>query len=446
MKHLLILSVLVGSLFAETRPNLIFILSDDHRNDELSCAGNKILKTPVLDELASRGKRFSNAFVTTPICAASRASILTGLYEREHGYTFGKPPISKAHVAASYPIQLRDAGYHTGFFGKFGVQLEGSKRNIGTTMFDKFERLHRGPFFKKQKDGTLRHVDELIGDRAVKFIKDCPTDKPFSLSLSFNIAHAEDGDKRPGIGHFAWPKAVDGLYENHVIPEPRLNDKSIFDAHPEFLKNSMNRLRFFWRWDTPEKYQLNMRARYRMITGMDRIIGRVVKQLEDLKLRGNTVIIFLGDNGYYRGQRGFAGKWSHYEESLRVPLIIVDPRLPKNQQGKVVKETALNIDVAPTLLKFAGLKAPAIYSGHALTPTTPQRDFFFCEHTMVHKDIPRWEGVRNDRYTYANFVTEDGPYEFLHDRKTDPDQLINLVNDPKFTKVLEKLRQQIEKR
>ena len=134
-------------------PNILFILSDDQRNDSLGCAGHPILKPPHLDRLAARGTRFTNAFVTTSICAASRATIFTGCWERTHRYTFGTPPVRPELCDASYPTTLRAAGYRTGFTGKFGVGIPREKRNA---MFDVFHPLNRGPYFRKQKDGPVQ--------------------------------------------------------------------------------------------------------------------------------------------------------------------------------------------------------------------------------------------------------------------------------------------------
>ena len=357
MKRLPILFAFFVTLVVQAaqRPNIIFFLSDDHRWDRLSCAGHPTLKTPNIDRLAKQGARFPNMFVTTSICASSRATILTGLYERTHGYTFGTPPISEKHISNSYPVQLRLAGYRTGFIGKFGV---GTPRGAREKMFDYFHPIGRNPYHKKQPDGRTRHETELCGDRAVDFLKNNPTGKSFCLSVSFNASHAEDRDKRPGIGHYPWPKAMDGMYDDIKIKGPRLSDPKIFEAHPEFMKQSMNRDRWFWRWDTPEKYQINVRAYYRMISGFDNTIGRVLGELKKLGLANNTVIIFSGDNGYYEGQRGFAGKWSHYEESLRVPLVIHDPRAPKKQRGTLPKQMSLNLDIPATILDYAGVKRP----------------------------------------------------------------------------------------
>lgn len=433
----------------DAKPNVLFILSDDHRWDRLGCAGHPILQTPNLDDLAGHGTRFTNMFVTTSICAASRATIFTGLYERTHQYTFGTPPISKEHTAKSYPALMKEAGYRTGFVGKFGVGMEDSGQD---KIFDWFKEVGRNPYFHKMPDGSLRHESEISGDEAIGFIKETVGEgkKPFCLSISFNAAHAEDSDKRPGIGHYPWPKAVDGLYEDMLMPEPRLSDPAIFAAHPQFLKESMNRDRFYWRWDTPEKFQTNLRAYYRMITGLDNVIGRVRSALDELGVAENTVIIFAGDNGYYEGQRGFAGKWSHYEESLRVPLIVYDPRLPKENQGQLCDLMVLNVDIPPTILQYGGVKIPSSYQGRGLEQLVEGkvpvewREDTFVEHLMDHPDIPKWEGVRGSRYVYARYFEQEPPYEFLHDLQTDPDELTNLVDDPASAEILDKIRKRTD--
>lgn len=422
-----------------SRPNILFLLVDDQRNDTLGCAGHPILQTPVIDSLATEGVRFRNAFVTTSICAASRASIFTGLHERAHGYTFGQPPVSAAHMSKSYPRQLREAGYRTGFIGKYGIATEG-KPEPG--MFDVFQS-HGGPYFKEQPNGTLRHKTEICGDRATAFLDSNPEETPFCLSISFNAAHAVDGDQ---LNHYPWPKAVDGMYEDIEIPEPRLSDPAIFDAHPDFLKESFNRSRYFWRWDAPEKYQKNMKAYFRMLSGIDRVVGRIRQELEKREFAENTVIIYMGDNGYYMGDRGFAGKWSHYEQSLRVPLIVYDPRAPKRNRGAVLDEMALNIDVPATMLELAGVSIPTQYQGRSLVPLLQRqrlpdwRNDFFCEHLMNNPAIPKWEGVRTVRHVYARYFEQEPVYEYVHDLTTDPDQLHNLVDDPDYSGVLSELR------
>ncbi len=443
---LLALSCHLSAFGEKDRPNLIFLLSDDHRWDSLGCAGHPILKTPNIDRLAKEGVRFKNMFVTTSICAASRASILTGLYERTHRYTFRTPPIGRSFSDNSYPALLRKAGYRTGFIGKFGVSVEGGQGNL----FDYFQSIGRNPYLKKQKDGSLRHETQLAGDRAIEFIRANPKEKSFCLSVSFNASHAEDGDKRPGIGHFPWPRVVDGLYDDIQIPAARYSAPEIFEAQPEYLRKSLNRQRYFWRWNTPEKFQVNMRAYYRMISGIDHVVGRIREQLAQLGLARNTILIFSGDNGYYQGQRGFAGKWSHYEESLRVPLVIHDPRAPIKRQNQTAAQMALNIDIPATLLDYAGLKIPDSYQGRSLLPVmqgeNPQdwREDTFCEHLMDYAAIPKWEGVRGPRYVYARYFQQKQDAEHLHDLKTDPGQLKNFVDNPGYKTVLDEMRKRTD--
>lgn len=448
MRRIILALIVFSTLYSITdaaektpRPNIVFFLVDDQRNDTLGCAGHPIIKTPNVDELAASGIRFENAFVTTSICAASRASIFTGLVERTHRYTFGTPPIASKFGNESYPAVLKRNGYRTGFIGKFGVSLS---KDVIAKMFDSFQPHNRNPYHKKMPDGSTRHETQIAGDNAIQFLKSQTKQSPFCLSISFNAVHAEDGDKRPGIGHYPWPKVVNGMYEELTLPGPRLSDPQIFDSQPPFLKESYNRVRYFWRWDTPEKFQTNMKAYYRMISGVDHVVGRVQKELKQLGLDKNTVIIYTGDNGYYMGQRGFAGKWSHYEESLRVPLIIHDPREPQSLSGRVLKQMVLNIDIPPTIVNLANIQIPAQYQGRSLVPflkgETPEnwRQDFFCEHLMDRAEIPKWEGVRGKRYTYARYFEND--FEFLHDLAVDPDQLVNFANDPKYAAVLKQMR------
>lgn len=428
---------------ADERPNVIFFLSDDHRAGFLGCYGHPIVKTPTIDRLARQGMRFENMFVTTAICAASRATLLTGLVERTHKYTFGTPPISDAHSQASYPALLKAAGYRTGFTGKFGVGVEPGQQEA---MFDFFEPVNRSPYFKPQPDGSLRHETEIDGDHAIEFLQTQPDGQPFCLSVSFNAAHAEDADK---VKHYPWMTAMDGLYDDAYIPPPRLASNDIFESHPEFLKQSMNRDRWFWRWDTPEKYEHNIRAYYRLISGIDLTIGRVLKEVERRGLADNTAIIFSGDNGYYAGERQFAGKWSHYDQSLRVPLVIYDPRIPEMFGGRVFQSMILNADVAPTIVELAGVEIPAHYQGRSLVPwmngrrPSDWRTDFFCEHLMDNPSIPKWEGVRGERYVYARYFEQEPPFEFLHDLQADPDQLKNFVGDPAYADALQTARQRM---
>jgi arylsulfatase A-like enzyme len=436
---LLILSSSVA-LWADDNPppNLVFVLSDDHRHDFLGCAGHPVVRTPVIDSLARDGVRFSHAFVTTSICAASRATILTGLVERTHGFTFGTPPIHRNWVAKSYPALLRQRGYRTGFVGKFGVNLDGKPEQ---SMFEWFRPLNRQPYVKVV-DGKAKHVTDMIGDEAIGFVESTSADQPFCLSISFNAAHAEDHDK---ADHYPPPTTEKPLYRDVTVDQPRLVDT--FDDMPEFMKRSMNRDRWYWRWDTRAKYERNVRDYYRLLTAADRNVGRVLESLQRTGRAENTVVIFMGDNGYYKGDRGFAGKWSHFEESLRVPLVIFDPRQVGHEKDRVCDAIALNLDIAPTLLDLAGVEIPNEYQGMSMVKLTENhqapwaRDAFACEHLMDHPSIPKWEGIRTRRFTYAKYFQQDPPFEFLHDRQSDPDQRRNVVDDAEYAEDLAQLRE-----
>ena len=429
-----------------TQPNLLLLYADDQRNHTLGCAGHPIVKTPHIDRLAKEGVRFENAFVTTSTCWVGRACLFTGCYERKHLYRANPGPLAAERCAASYFAVLKRAGYRTGHLGKEHVSLSSES---AAAMFDVRRPIRRKPYFKKQADGSERHETQILGDWAKEFLKEQPQDQPFCLQVSFNATHAEDGDKRPGIGHYPWPKVTDGMYEGQQMPLPRLRDPSIYAAQPEFLKQSINRQRYFWRWDTPEKYQTNMRAYFRMLSGIDHVVGRLVKQLEEQGLADNTVIIYTADNGYYLGDRGFAGKWTHYEQSLRVPLVVYDPRLPDPQRGRVLSQMALNSDLASTMIELAGIAAPESHTGRSLVPlvhgkeVSEWRDDFLCEFLAVPGSIPRWEGVRGTDWVYARYFVngpEEPPFEFLHDLRNDPDQLKNLAGDEKHVAALKRMR------
>lgn len=422
------------------RPNILFLFADDQRFDTLGCYGHPIIKTPTIDAIAERGVRFENAFVQHSICWVSRTTVLTGLTPRLFG-TPENPDAARADALTEMmPDLLRGAGYRVGHLGKW--HFKAPQGFDPAAHYDVFEKIGRNPYHKPMPDGTTRHETELICDGAIDFLQSQDAEQPFCLHLWFNAAHAEDGDKEPGTGHFPWPKAVDGMYEDIEIPAPRLDRPEVFAAHPEFLKTSINRERYHWRWDTPEKYQTNIRAYFRMISGIDTAVARVMKTLEEQGLADNTIIVYTADNGFYMGDRGFAGKWSHYDQSLHVPMVIADPR-EGGGRGTTASEMVLNLDLPSTFLDWAGVEVPDSYQGQSLAPLVrgespaEWREEFFCEHVVL---APKetWEGVRSERYKYARYFDQD--FEFLHDLEKDPDELINLATDPEAAPLLQEMR------
>ncbi len=416
-------------------PNILFILTDDQRFDALGCAGNSIIRTPNVDALARDGIRFDRAFVTTPICAASRASIFTGTFERTHAYTFTKPPLPRAFTDASYPALLRAAGYRTGFVGKFGVAVE---KGVQERMFDVLH-LDTLPHVETVA-GVERHKTEVEGEAVIEFLRGVRPGQPFCCVWCPWAPHADDDNPK----QYFWPPAVDGLYRDVDIPVPEMADPKYYDAQPAFLKNTMSRTRWGWRFDTPEKYQAMVKGYFRMISGIDVVVGRIRAELARLKLDENTVIIYASDNGYFLGERGYADKWLMYDLSIRVPLIVYDPRAPRESRGMVKRDLVLNIDLGPTMLDLAGAPIPALAQGKSLRPllgrgTPAWRSEIFCEELWDHPEIPRSECVRTDRWKYIQYPAHP-EYIELFDLKDDPDEKRNLAADPRCARELSKLR------
>jgi arylsulfatase A-like enzyme len=420
-------------------PNIVFVLADDMRWDLMGCAGNTIIKTPNLDTLAKEGVRFENSFVTTSICAASRASLLTGLYERTHRYTFGTKPITAEHVGISYPVLLRKAGYRTGFVGKFGV---GVPQGATKEMFDSFTPLDRTPYWKKQPDNSEKHLTDIEAGKAIEFINSCKLGEPFCLSVSFNAPHAEDNDPK----QYFWQKELDNLYGDVKFPVPKTMTDEFFNSQPDFLKESESRVRFKWRFDEPKKYQAMLAGYYRMISGVDLEVGKIRAALKEKGFDRDTVIVFTSDNGYFLGERGFADKWYIYEPSIRVPLIVFDPRAAKPQQGRTVSQMALNVDISPTLLELACIRVPKNVQGRSLVPLlkgerpADWRTDFFYEHLFERNNIPKSEGVRTERFTYVRWFEQKPVVEELYDHIADFDEVKNLIADPKFADTRDSLR------
>lgn len=422
------------------RPNIIFILTDDQRWDALRFAGNSIIETPEMDKLARSGTYFRNAFSTTPICAASRASILTGLYERTHGYTFQKPKLQQAYARMMYPQLLKDNGYYLGFFGKLGVNIDNPQQYFDQSDFyDRGNSPDRRGYFYKTIGKDTVHLTRYSGFQAQEFINNTPKDKPFCLSIFFSAPHGHDPSKE----QYFWQAKSNHLYENAVIPPPLLADDKYFNQLPREVQQGFNRTRWKWRFDTPEKYQNSIKGYYRMITEIDDEIGMLRKLLKEKGLADNTIIILMGDNGYFTGDRQLADKWLMYDTSIRIPLIIYDPR---SNNPSSIDAMVLNIDVSKSILEFAGLKAPRNYQGISLKPFLRKgnnynagRKSILVEHLWNLPDIPSSEGIRTDRWKYFRYRLIKAPEE-LYDLRNDPLETINLAGNMKYTKVMNKLR------
>jgi len=429
---------------ATVRPNIIFILTDDQRWDALGYAGNKLIHTPEMDKLAREGSYFKNALVTTPICAASRASIITGLYERTHKYTFQSEAIKQEYMQQAYSMVMKNAGYYTGFFGKFGVKYSGFKNLFDVA--DDYDRngafTDRRGYFYKTINGDTVHLTRYTGQQGLDFIENAPVDKPFCLQLSFSAPHAHDN----APDQYFWQNETDYLFQNMNMPAADLAEDKYFNELPEDVKKGFNRLRWTWRFDIPEKYQHSVKGYYRMIAGIDLEIAKIRAELKKKGIEKNTVIILMGDNGYFLGERQLAGKWLMFDNSVRVPLIVMDPRANKHQD---IEEMAFNVDVPATMADLAGAQIPSSWQGSSLLPivsgkkNTIQNDTALIEHLWEFKEIPPSEGVRTNEWKYFRYVN-DKTIEYLYNLKADPRETKNLVSDKKYKTQLNALRNKLE--
>lgn len=445
LRFAFLLFICLSSAWAQSRPNVIFILADDLRWDALRHAGNPVVETPNIDALAAEGVRFTNSFVTTSICCVSRATLLCGQYERRHGIGDFDKAFTPAQWKETYPALLRAAGYHTGFIGKFGV---GNARAIAAmaTEFDYWRGLpgQAGPFIDP-KDSSRTHATARFGEQALEFIRNAPADKPMCLSISFSAPHARDGKPR----EFEPDPRDETLYANAEVPVPLKASERFFEKLPPVGRNSEGRVRWARRFDTSERFQQTVRDYLRLMTGIDREVGRIRQLLDERGLAQNTVIIFTSDNGFFFGERGLADKWLMYEESIRVPLIVCDPRLPKARRGTTVDQLVLNIDIAPTLLELAELKAPTPMQGRSLISllsgqtVSDWRTDFFYEHHFGEKrpePIPATEGIRETRWKYTRWTSTEPVFEELFDLEADPEEIRNLAVEGEYKLQLDRLR------
>lgn len=405
------------------KPNLLFLLSDDQRHDLLSCAGHPILRTPHIDKLAAQGTRFVNNFCSTAICCTSRASILTGLHEQSHKISDFKTPLSPELEALSFPRLLRQAGYKTGFIGKYGVGGDAAPEHL-------FDKTYGPP--GPESVGQSRR----FGKQAFDFLDGTSSRDNFALCVHFRAPHARDPDPK----QYLYDPEEASLYKGMTMPiAPKAADPKYFERLPQAVRESESRVRWGWRFTNPEHYQESVRSYFRLIAGVDAVVGQVMAKLEARGLADNTIVVYSSDNGYFLAERGLADKWYAYEESIRTPLIIHDPRVSSRRRGQVRSEMTLNLDLSQTLISAAGVAAPQSLQGRDLMPLVrgekpAWRKEWFYSHLFpgmpprVH--IPRSEGLRTERWKYLRWIDEKPVREEVYDLAKDPGELNDLAATP----------------
>ncbi len=440
---LLLPSCLANQSKKSQPPNIILILADDMRWDALGVAGNRIIITPHLNNLAQTGLFFPNCFVTTSICATSRASIFTGQYARKHKIWDFETPLQTEQFSLTFPVLLKSAGYETGFVGKWGIG--GKLPEDSFNFWEGFEG--QGKYFQPQFNE--QHLTDILTEKCLTFIKQQSINKPFFLMLSHKAPHAQDG----ATEEFQSALKFKDLYSNVTIPLPATATEKSFKNLPIFLQNSEARKRWLNRFSSPEKYQHNVKQYYRLITGIDESLGQIINSLTEKNLLDNTWIIFTSDNGFFLGEHGLADKWFSYEESIRIPLIIKPAQNFLNQNyGLLIPELVLNIDLAPTILSIAKVKIPSVMQGKNLLDlfikNKQWRDYFIYEHFFKNPNyqIPSCEGVRNKNWKYVRYLIENNQfYEMLFNLILDPQEEQNLAQNLKYQDQLSIMRKQLER-
>jgi len=475
---------------ADGPPNIIVVLADDMRIGDTGFEGHPLINTPHIDALAEKSVFFRNAFATSPICTPSRTSILTGLYERSHGINFNSDTVmTEEAFLQTYPMRLREAGYFVGYVGKNHTPVgrnedgqTGYESSIMERHFDYWYGSHRHlGFYPKQNPrhaifrNAVSHTQiEILSEGIANFFEPNevfeagadflgrrPSGQPYALLLNFNVPH------RAGTGSMKMLPEDDDLYRNAyrdlkdhiVLPNTYVEQSNVVDPKiPEHVYNG-EQIASYHYVHTPDELREHETRVMQTITGMDRVLGMIVAQLERDHLLENTVIVFTSDHGIMAGEHGLGGKSLLYEPSIRVPLIIYDP---KRREGRVREELVGLIDIAPTLLELAGVPGGEEMQGESLVPLmrsepTDWRDSLFLENLMTIQNYPRIEGVRTQELKYMRYFDRDNDgsygdmllgslsgehpiYEELYDLRSDNDETTNLVEDPDYADTLVDMR------
>jgi len=495
---LLILLLVLGMIACEQnqqqkaqRPNIIFLLSDDQRDNTFGAMGHPFVRTPNVDRLLRQGVRFSNTYIAEPVCSPSRASLFTGMHERVHGVGFSSSyQMTEDQWSRSYPALLRENGYTTGFIGKFGVEYY-TFRGRTAEKFD-FWYAHDGwtKFFPKEHDSFSTRpyhdaeadiITPIMGEAISAFLDSASTaGRPFCLSVSFNVPHGSQTTSMY-TGYEGWHDMIRPADEN-----PRLRGHPVYgslyrtidfpipgdvgtDPHRHIPRHVLDQDRGrkkTYKYDYAPGTVREHHIRYfQTITGMDRVIGGMMRDLERLGLAGRTVIIFASDHGLLMGEYGMGGKALLYDLACKIPCFICDPGIPAAKKGKTVDRLVSSLDIPCTILDYAGVAAPQEMSGRSLVPLvrgeeSGWREQLFLESLFTLRDNPFCEGIRRGDWKYIRMFDGAEPYdesdvdftgrkpafEQLFNLKKDPGEKINLIDRYQDSRLLGTLRSSVKAR
>lgn len=422
--------------------NVMVFYPDDLRHDTIGAAGTQPVKTPFLDQLSREGIRFTQNAVTTSVCWISRATMVSGQYFARHKSRFLRAPIFCDAWHETYPYKLQQNGYFVGHVGKWQYHnFEFVVKMYNWTSL--YEGHHIYNMNKKKVYSTTRDEQE-----SIRFLKERPKDVPFVLTTAF---YAPKAIGRRDNELFPMNK-TEHLYDNVTIPLP-LNPEEAFLKMPQFMIENAHylegRRRYMARFDFNEtgKFEKYMKKYYRMVSEVDETIKNVVGELERQGILNDTVIIFTTDNGYFHGEHGLAGKWFPYQESIRIPLIIKDPRMGPDRIGTLEDAFTLNVDLATTILGAAGLAPHPRMQGRDIADlylkpdakATWRKEYFYEHPQMISKrTIPASSALVRKDFKYILYP--DDNCELLFDLENDPFEHNDISKKSEYAALLAEMR------
>lgn len=430
--------------------NIVFVLSDDHRYDFLSCVDEpgtpSFIETPAMDRMARQGARFANASVSTPLCAPSRATILTGQYAREHGVVDNQKTVTKN--ATFFPERLQQAGYETAFIGKWHTyQSNSAAPRPGFDHWVSFKGQGRyfDPVFNVNGRREVRkgYITDLLTEYATEWLRKRDDDQPFFLYLSHKAPHYKF---KPAPRHV-------GAYSDATIERPptMADTKANYRGKPDWVRKQRTGVRGV---DNVFNGRMSYEALYRRycetLLALDESIGSVFDCLDETGLAAETLQLYMGDNGFHLGEHGLLGKQTAYEQAIRVPLLAYAPGVIKS--GTVIDRPVSNVDIAPTFLAEAGRDVPDSMSGRSFRPLFDEnatsaeswRDSTFYESFWGGKPPrPTAFALRAGPYKYIWYRGLVDATDELYDLRTDPLERHNLVQRGGYRKRAEKMHKRL---
>jgi arylsulfatase A-like enzyme len=444
--------------------NVIYILSDDHRYDFMGFTGRVPgLQTPNMDRLASEGAYLENAFVTTSLCSPSRASILTGQYAHTHTVVDNQSPAPASLIY--FPQYLQKAGYQTAFLGKWHMGGETDEPRPGFNYWASFRG--QGVYYNPLLNINGKHVQytdstyvtDLLTDLSIDWLKKRDKNKPFFLYLSHKAVHEREFPAKRDVDRykdlsFQYPIS---LYNSAGPNSKKFTrgkqiDGSQYTANNKDIPEWVRAQRHSWHgvdymYNETISFDDFYQKYLETLLGVDNSIGRVLDFLKENGLDKETLVVYMGDNGFAFGEHGLIDKRTAYEESMRVPLLARCPEIIK--PGTKVKQMVLNLDIAPTVLELAGIKKPSQMQGSSFLPllTGKQigwRDKIFYEYYWENAfpQTPTQYAIRTNEY---KFVRTQGVWDInqLFDIKKDPFEINNLIRSPEHQQIAKELNKEL---